>query len=256
MTTRGSGGRTAVTHYEVRERIESPYGKFALIDVRIETGRTHQIRVHMASIGHPVVGDTLYGAAGVLRSSAAPRKASRKRTTADPPETRARLSTRSPSPQPQLPARGRRRTHTPALRPAIGVYRSAPRGVDHLPQQASPARNRYNDCPDADHFGSFLKLFNDLGWPRPKRSPGCESAAAALGTVDHQVSPQAGNAAREHHSRASSSDDSGPNTSPRSTKPFTAAGSRHWHTRRSGQSALNHRGASPTKPFAGPACRR
>ena len=59
MTTRGSGGRTAVTHYEVRERIDSPYGKFALLDVRIETGRTHQIRVHMASIGHPVVGDTL-----------------------------------------------------------------------------------------------------------------------------------------------------------------------------------------------------
>src|SRR5271169_5380173 len=79
MTTRGSGGRTAVTHYEVRERIESPYGKFALVDVRIETGRTHQIRVHMASIGHPVVGDTLYGAAGVLRSSAAPRKAPRQR---------------------------------------------------------------------------------------------------------------------------------------------------------------------------------
>src|SRR5271169_1564643 len=82
MTTRGSGGRTAVTHYEVRERIDSPYGKFALLDVRIETGRTHQIRVHMASIGHPVVGDTLYGAAGLLRSSAAPRKTSRKRGTA------------------------------------------------------------------------------------------------------------------------------------------------------------------------------
>ena len=79
MTTRGSGGRTAVTHYEVRERIESPYGKFALLDVRIETGRTHQIRVHMASIGHAVVGDTLYGAAGVLRSQTAPRKTSRKR---------------------------------------------------------------------------------------------------------------------------------------------------------------------------------
>ena len=83
MTTRGSGGRTAVTHYEVRERIDSPYGKFALVDVRIETGRTHQIRVHMASIGHPVVGDTLYGAAGVLRSSPAPRKGSRKRNAAE-----------------------------------------------------------------------------------------------------------------------------------------------------------------------------
>jgi len=78
MTTRGTAGRTAVTHYELQERIESPYGKFALLDVHIETGRTHQIRVHMASIGYPVVGDTLYGAPAVLRSAAAPPKASRK----------------------------------------------------------------------------------------------------------------------------------------------------------------------------------
>ncbi len=67
MTTKGSGGRSALSHYEVRERIASIYGKFALVDVRIETGRTHQIRVHMASIGHPVVGDSLYGAPKELR---------------------------------------------------------------------------------------------------------------------------------------------------------------------------------------------
>ena len=67
MTTRGRGGRAAVTHYEVGERIASPFGKFALLDVRIETGRTHQIRVHMASIGHAVVGDALYGAPRELR---------------------------------------------------------------------------------------------------------------------------------------------------------------------------------------------
>ena len=67
MTTKGSGGRTAISHYEVRERIASIYGKFALVDVRIETGRTHQIRVHMASIGHPVVGDSLYGAPKELK---------------------------------------------------------------------------------------------------------------------------------------------------------------------------------------------
>lgn len=67
MTTKGRDGRSAITHYEVRRRIDSSYGKFALVDVHIETGRTHQIRVHMSSIGHAVVGDMLYGAPRELR---------------------------------------------------------------------------------------------------------------------------------------------------------------------------------------------
>ena len=52
-------GRPAVTHYEVLEQ----FGAYALVKARLETGRTHQIRVHFAHINHPVVGDPLYGPA-------------------------------------------------------------------------------------------------------------------------------------------------------------------------------------------------
>lgn len=51
-------GRPAVTHWRVTDRV---FDKFARLELRLETGRTHQIRLHMAHIGHPLVGDPLYG---------------------------------------------------------------------------------------------------------------------------------------------------------------------------------------------------
>lgn len=59
MSTKAPNGRRAVTHYKVLER----FGNFAYIECQLETGRTHQIRVHMASIGHPILGDDVYGPA-------------------------------------------------------------------------------------------------------------------------------------------------------------------------------------------------
>lgn len=52
-----AGGREAVTHYKVLERFKG----YSLVECRLETGRTHQIRVHMAYIGHSIVGDPVYG---------------------------------------------------------------------------------------------------------------------------------------------------------------------------------------------------
>ena len=58
MAVTERGGRSAVTHWEVLER----FSGYTHVRCRLETGRTHQIRVHMAHIGHPILGDTVYGA--------------------------------------------------------------------------------------------------------------------------------------------------------------------------------------------------
>ena len=74
MSTSSRRGRSAVTLWRVRER----FGSAALLEVAIETGRTHQIRVHLTERGHPVVGDRVYGGAGRIR-------------TVGDPATRARI---------------------------------------------------------------------------------------------------------------------------------------------------------------------
>ena len=57
MAVNVRGGKEAVTHFKVLER----FGNYTYIECQLETGRTHQIRVHLSSIGHPLLGDTLYG---------------------------------------------------------------------------------------------------------------------------------------------------------------------------------------------------
>ena len=59
MAINHKNGKSAVTHFKVLER----FGKYTYVQCELETGRTHQIRVHMASIGHPLLGDEVYGSA-------------------------------------------------------------------------------------------------------------------------------------------------------------------------------------------------
>ena len=90
-----AGGRNAVTHWTVLER----YPGVNYVECRLETGRTHQIRVHMAYIGHPILGDTVYGTGHRHRRQPA--------VPAVPPEVR--------------------RTHNPAIPPPSGAVHASSR---------------------------------------------------------------------------------------------------------------------------------
>ena len=71
------GGRTAITHWEVLERYAGAdqKGVASLVECRLETGRTHQIRVHLAAIGHPLMGDSVYGPGFKTKASQLPERA-------------------------------------------------------------------------------------------------------------------------------------------------------------------------------------
>jgi 23S rRNA pseudouridine1911/1915/1917 synthase len=93
MTARTGRGRIALTDYRVLRRLQ----RFTLLEVRIHTGRTHQIRVHLSSIGHPVAGDRLYGAAPLSGLPAFFLHAHRIRFTS--PATESLVTVESPLPE-------------------------------------------------------------------------------------------------------------------------------------------------------------
>lgn len=94
--TVSSSGREARTRYEVQQRFHQPI-EAARIECRLETGRTHQIRVHLAAIGHPIVGDPRYR--GARSSFPAPRPFLHAHTLAfDHPRTGERVTFSSPRP--------------------------------------------------------------------------------------------------------------------------------------------------------------
>jgi 23S rRNA pseudouridine1911/1915/1917 synthase len=104
MSTDTDEPRDARTHFEIAETLQA----FTLLRVRLETGRTHQIRVHLQAIGHPVAGDPEYGTAGVLEL---PRQfLHAARLAFDHPVTGGRIDIESPLPPDLAAALERART--------------------------------------------------------------------------------------------------------------------------------------------------
>ncbi len=134
MTTRpADNARSAVSHYEVVRRLDTRFGKFTLVRVRIETGRTHQIRVHMASIGHPVVGDTLYGASSQLTDQVAAQAAPSRSARRNAEPERLKLNRNF------LHAARLAFTHPVTGKP-IELEAPLPKELDDLPRSARTAR--------------------------------------------------------------------------------------------------------------------
>lgn len=90
-----AGGREAVTHYTVAER----FNGYTLLKVKLETGRTHQIRVHMSSIGHPLLGDEVYGARSNLKIHLEGQTLHAYRLTLTHPRSGEKMTFESPLPE-------------------------------------------------------------------------------------------------------------------------------------------------------------
>ena len=89
------GGRSAVTHWKVEER----FSGYTYLTCRLETGRTHQIRVHLASIGHPLLGDSVYGGARKQWSGLAGQCLHARALTFTHPTTGERMTVTAPLPE-------------------------------------------------------------------------------------------------------------------------------------------------------------